>query len=108
MESTELKEGASMSVMQGLLERVVEPPKEGDIVEGPVIALDRARLYIDLPPWGTGIIYGREYLNAREVIKRTNVGDIVAAKVVAVNTKDGYIELSLKEARQAILWGEAE
>jgi small subunit ribosomal protein S1 len=90
------------------LERVVEPPKEGDIVEGPVIALDRARLYIDLPPWGTGIIYGREYLNAREVIKRTNVGDIVAAKVVAVNTKDGYIELSLKEARQAILWGEAE
>lgn len=85
-----------------------EPPKAGDIVEGPVIALDRARLYIDLAPFGTGVIYGREYLNAREVIKRTNVGDIIAAKVVSPETKDGYIELSLKEARQALIWGEAE
>jgi len=72
------------------------------------LALDRARLYIDLPPFGTGVIYGREYMNAREVIKRTNVGDLVAAKVIATDTKDGYIELSLKEARQAIIWAEAE
>lgn len=94
--------------MSALAERMQEPPKDGDIVEGPVIALDRARLYIDLPPWGTGVIYGREYLNAREVIKRTNVGDIIAAKVIATSTKDGYIELSLKEARQALMWAEAE
>ena len=65
-------------------------------------------MYIDLPPFGTGVIYGREYMNAREVIKRTNVGDVVQAKVIATNTKDGYIELSLKEARQAVLWAEAE
>jgi len=94
--------------MAGFLERSAQPPKEGDIVEGKVIMLDRARVYIDLPPFGTGIIYGREYLNAREVIKRTNPGDIIAAKVVDVNSKEGYIELSLKEARQALLWGEAE
>jgi small subunit ribosomal protein S1 len=96
------------SVMDGFAAQAPEPPKPGDIVEGPVIALDRARLYIDLPPFGTGVIFGREYLNAREVIKRTNVGDVVAAKVIETNTKDGYIELSLKEARQAIIWGEAE
>ncbi|MDB5225005.1 MAG: binding protein small subunit ribosomal protein [Candidatus Adlerbacteria bacterium] len=89
-------------------EQAITPPMPGDIVEGPVIALDRARLYIDLPPFGTGVIYGREYLNAREVIKRTNVGDRIAAKVLAVDTKDGYIELSLKEARQALIWAEAE
>lgn len=94
--------------MQVLIDKAPEPPKPGDIVEGPVLALDRARLYIDLPPFGTGVIYGREYMNAREVIKRTNIGDIVAAKVVATDTKDGYIELSLKEARQAIVWAEAE
>ncbi len=94
--------------MQGLLERAPEPPKEGDIVEGPVIALERARLYIDLPPFGTGVIFGREYLNAREVIKRTNIGDRIAAKVISTATKDGYIELSLKEARQALIWAEAE
>ncbi|MBI2005112.1 S1 RNA-binding domain-containing protein [Patescibacteria group bacterium] len=96
------------SLMAGFVERSAQPPKEGDLVEGKVIMLDRARVYIDLPPFGTGIIYGREYLNAREVIKRTNPGDIIAAKVVDVNSKEGYIELSLKEARQALLWGEAE
>ncbi len=95
-------------LMFALAERAPEPPKEGSIVEGHVIALDRARLYIDLPPFGTGVIFGREYMNAREVIKRTNVGDIVQAKVIGPTTRDGYIELSLKEARQAIIWAEAE
>lgn len=94
--------------MLGLVERAPEPPKEGDIVEGTVLALDRAKLYIDLPPFGTGVIFGREYMNAREVIKRVNVGDVVAAKVISTDAKDGYIELSLKEARQAIIWAEAE
>ena len=94
--------------MAAFAAQIQEPPKEGDIIEGTVLMLDRARLYIDLPPWGTGVIYGRDYLNAREVIKRVNVGDTVAAKVVEVNSPEGYIELSLKEARTAALWAEAE
>ncbi len=106
-DTTDAKEFVA-TLMSGLAEKAPEPPKPGDIVEGHVIALDRARLYIDLPPFGTGVIFGREYMNAREVIKRTNVGDIIAAKVIATDTKDGYIELSLKEARQAIIWSEAE
>lgn len=85
-----------------------KPPSAGDLVEGPVIGVDKARLYIDLYPFGTGIIYGREYMNAREIIRRTNPGDRIAAKVVLVENKEGYIELSLKEARQALIWGEAE
>ena len=96
------------SVMAGLFDQAQMPPKEGDIVEGHVLSLDRAKLYIDLPPFGTGVIFGREYMNAREVIKRVNVGDLVAAKVISTTSKDGYIELSLKEARQAIVWAEAE
>ena len=104
-EKDKSKENSAMAL---LLEQVPEPPKEGEIVEGSVIALDRARLYIDLPPWGTGVIYGREYLNAREIIKRVNIGDRIAAKIISRATKDGYIELSLKEARQALIWTEAE
>lgn len=84
------------------------PPQEGDIVSGPVIAVDKAAVYIDLPPFGTGIIYGREYLNARDIIRRVNVGDNIDAKVVDANSKTGYFELSLKEARQALIWSEAE
>lgn len=83
-------------------------PALDELVEGPVIAVDKAAVYIDLPPYGTGIIYGREYIAVRDLIKKTNVGDIIKAKVVEVENDDGYIELSLKEAKQALIWSEAE
>jgi small subunit ribosomal protein S1 len=47
-------------------------------------------------------------MSARDIIKRINIGDSVAGKVVSVSNKDGYIEISLKEARQALIWSEAE
>jgi small subunit ribosomal protein S1 len=94
--------------MQALSDKVLTPPKNGDIVEGVVIALVRGRLYVDLAPFGTGLIYGREYLNAADVLRKTNPGDAISAKVVDASGKDGYIELSLKEARQAFIWSEAE
>ena len=94
--------------MQAFAGNIVAPPKAGDLVEGTIIALVRGRLYVDLPPWGTGIIYGREYLNAADVLRKANPGDTISAKVVDASGIEGYIELSLKEARQAAIWGEAE
>ncbi len=82
--------------------------KLDDIIEGTVIIIDRSAVYIDLGPYGTGIIYGSEYINAREIIKRVNVGDTISAKIILTENADGYVELSLKEARQAIIWSEAE
>src|SRR5262249_37486918 len=94
--------------MSGYADKIATPPKAGDLVEGTIIALVRGRLYVDLPPWGTGIIYGREYLNAADVLRKANPGDTISAKVVDPAGIEGYIELSLKEARQAAIWGEAE
>jgi small subunit ribosomal protein S1 len=94
--------------MTGLVDSIATPPKAGDIIEGTIIALVRGRLYVDLPPFGTGIIYGREYLNAADVLRKANPGDQITAKVVDPSGIEGYIELSLKEARQAAIWGEAE
>ena len=94
--------------MASLLESVTKRPAVDDVVEGPVVAIGRARVFVDLFPFGTGIIYGREYLSARESLKNTNVGDIITAKVVGTERKEGYIELSLREARQAVIWNEAE
>ena len=96
------------SIMGRFLAESATPPGEGDIVEGPVIEVIKDRVYIDLNPYGTGIIYGREFINARDIIKKVNIGDKIAAKVVSVENEDGYIELSLKEAKQAIIWSEAE
>ncbi len=94
--------------MHDLVEAMATPPTVDDVVEGPVIAIGRARVFVDLHPFGTGIIYGREYLSAREALKNTNVGDIITAKVITSDNAEGYIELSLREARQAMIWGEAE
>lgn len=89
-------------------ERETPHPRLEDLVEGPVIAVGKAAVYIDLAPYGTGIIYGREFIAVRDLIKKTNVGDIIKAKVVEIENADGYVELSLKEAKQALLWSEAE
>ncbi len=83
-------------------------PRLDELVEGPVIALDKAALYIDLAPFGTGVIYGREYIAVRDLIKKSSIGDIIKAKVIEPENSDGYIELSLKEAKQALIWSEAE
>ena len=100
--------GKKDSVMNDLIAELPASPEIGDLVEGPVVDIDRGRIYIDLHPFGTGIIYGREYLSARDILKNVNPGDTVAAKVVSTENPDGYIEVSLREARQALVWGEAE
>ncbi|MFA6432272.1 MAG: S1 RNA-binding domain-containing protein [Candidatus Paceibacterota bacterium] len=104
----EFTDAQKASPMAPLILAMKNPPAIGDLVEGPVIALDKASVYIDLAPFGTGIIYGREYIIARDVIKKINIGDTVAAKIVDDTHKEGYFELSLKEARQALIWNEAE
>lgn len=95
-------------VMNTLATSLPEAPVEGSLVEGVVSAIGRARVYIDLPPFGAGLIYGREYMNARDILRKVSVGDTIAAKVVDVTNEDGYFELSLKEARQALIWADAE
>ena len=96
------------TLMTRIVSESPNPSVVGDLVEGPVIAIDKSRVYIDLHPFGTGIIYGREFLNAKDILRKVNLGDTISAKVVDEESKDGYIELSLKEARQALIWSEAE
>jgi len=94
--------------MKDILEKSGRSPEVEDLVEGPVIAVEGGTVYVDLHPFGVGIIYGLEYMNARDVIKKINIGDIVKAKVVEKENENGYVELSLKEARQALIWSEAD
>lgn len=94
--------------MTKFMTEIVNRPEPGDIVEGPVIRTSKKEVYINMPPFGIGIIYGREYMNARDLVKHMNVGDVITAKVVESENEDGYVELSLKEARQSLIWGEAE
>lgn len=96
------------SPMVKIIGNAPTPPKDGDVIEGTVIAIEKAAVYVDLGLWGTGIIFGREYINARDLIKKVNIGDSVAGKIVGRDNRENYIEMSLKEARQALIWKEAD
>jgi small subunit ribosomal protein S1 len=104
-ESPEIVE---LSYAGKMLDKTELPPQVEALIEGPVISIQKSAVYIDLAPFGTGIIYGREFINAKDIIKKINIGDTVKAKIVGVDNEEGYIELSLKEARQALIWSEAE
>ena len=98
----------AVSVMDDIIKNTPNRPEIESLIDGRVIAKGKMALFVDLPPYGTGMIFGREYFNARDLIKKINIGDTVTAKVVTPEGEDGYIELSLKEAKQAILWDKVE
>lgn len=87
---------------------VIATPKMGDLIEGHVLSKKGPCLYLDLGPYGTGVIFGREYYNARDLIKPLKPGDSVLAKVVEIENEEGYTELSLREAGRDKMWQEAE
>ena len=107
-EAKTAKAAGSASVMSHLVADTPAPLQDGQIIDGVVSAVGRAKVYVDIVPHGTGIIYGREYMNARDILRKVSVGDAINAKVVDTENEDGYIELSLKEARQALIWADAE
>ena len=95
-------------VLKSVVDRSGQRPKVESLVEGPVIMIKKSSVFVDLSPYGTGIIYGREFINAKDIIKKIALGDVIKAKVVETENEDGYTELSLKEAKQALMWSEAE
>lgn len=96
------------SLMNKFIEEIKNPPRIGEIVEGTIISMDKSSIFIDLSPFGTGIIYGREFIIARDIIRKLHIGDSVSATVIDVKSKTGYIELSLREVKQAMVWQEVE
>lgn len=108
MEKTTTKDLASLDDYTKMVLEPIPHIKEDEIVEGLVLAVTNTAVYVDLAPVGTGIIYGIEYINARDLIKKINIGDTISAKVINKEDKNGYIDLSLREAKHALIWSEAE
>jgi small subunit ribosomal protein S1 len=87
-----------------LLTEIMKPFRLGDLVEGTVLGIGRSAVYFDLGPQGTGIIYGREFLQEKGTLKDVKPGEKVTAKIVELENEHGYIELSLKEAGRELTW----
>lgn len=80
--------------------------KPGDLVQVKLLEKALRAVYFEVPRVGTGIIYGSELTNAREALKKMEIGDEVAAKVILSENDNGLIELSLTEAGRQKVWQE--
>ena len=87
---------------------ILRPPKIGEIVEGRVLATGRSAIYVDLGSLGTGIIFGKEFYQAKDVLKKLKIGDKLFAKIIDLENEEGFIELSLSEAGKELSWIELQ
>jgi small subunit ribosomal protein S1 len=78
--------------------------REGEVVEVTFLKKLSREAFFDLGKFGTGIVYGAEFLNAREMLKGLKPGDKTAAKVLDLDGERGYTELSLAEAGKQKMW----
>jgi len=92
--------------MKDLMEKnnLIKPAQIGKIVEGKVIGKARSAIFLDLSPVGTGIIYGREFHESKEALKRLKIGETLFTKIVDLENDEGYIELSLNQASDELTW----
>ncbi len=101
--------GIFESVQQTLDSQSMEqlrPYRLGDIVEGTVVGIGRSSLFLDLSPQGTGIIWGREFLEEKDGLRNIKIGEQLKAKIVDLENDEGYIELSVGEAGRELTWGQ--
>ena len=107
-QEADLTQGRKDRIMDVLFreQQVWRIPRVGDIVEGVLMKKQGSTAFVDLG-FGTGIIYGKEFQDGKEVLKQKAEGESVVAKIIELENENGYIELSLKEAGREKFWKEA-
>lgn len=100
-------EGKSSEMDQLLSKNPVNFPKVGDTIEGSVIEVSSSEIYLDLAPFGTGIVLGKEIKDGMGTGK-LKIGDKVLATVTEIEDENGYIELSIREASHEKAWDDLE
>lgn len=83
-------------------------PVPGDIVKGKVIGKEKSALFLDIGNFGTGVIYGKEFFQAKDAINQMKMGDEILAKVTETDNEDGFVELSISKAKEEETWLELE
>jgi small subunit ribosomal protein S1 len=83
-------------------------PKEGNVVEVALLKKMPRKAYFDMGRFGTGIVFGLELQEAKEVVRNLKPGDKLQAKIIILDGEEGRIELSLTEAGKQKLWIQAK
>lgn len=80
--------------------------KENDLTEAKLLRKTPKAVYFDLGKFGTGIVYGVELLNSKNIVKNLNTGEPITAKIIDIENDEGYVELSLAGAHKQKNWQE--
>lgn len=80
--------------------------KPADFIEAKLLRKGQKVAYFDLGNFGTGVLYGVEFIGASSAIKKMAVGDTVSVKVLELENEDGYVEVSMAEAGKQKVWEE--
>jgi len=84
--------------------QVINLPEVNTSMEGTILEKKEKSLFIDLSPYGTGVIRGSYYSEAKDYIKNLQIQDKVTVKILDWNNEAGLIELSLKNLSQEKSW----
>ena len=103
---TETKPGFSMKdILQEKGESVLFP-KAGDTMQGIVIEKARNRVFLDLNAFRTGVLYKSEIDASRTNFQDIKKGDTLTVKIMDLEDKNGFVEVSLTEAGLEKAWEE--
>jgi small subunit ribosomal protein S1 len=78
----------------------------GKLLREKLLARENRPFFLDLGAVGTGIIYGKEFFEAKDKIKGLKIGETLFAKIIDLENEDGYIELSVSQAGKELTLAE--
>lgn len=81
-------------------------PKAGDVMQGRVIEKARNRVYLDLNNFRTAILYKTEIEASSNNFQDIKKDDVLTVKIIDLENKDGYVEVSLTQASLDQAWEE--
>ncbi|MFA6136196.1 MAG: S1 RNA-binding domain-containing protein [Candidatus Paceibacterota bacterium] len=85
---------------------LLTPPKEGDTFDAELLYKDERRAYFDLEGKSTGIVFGLEFINAKDIIKGLEIGQKTTITITNPENNDGETEISLVKALWQQNWQE--
>jgi len=98
------KKSKKMNDLLAKEKQAINLPQPGNIVEGRIIKISKSAIIVELGAMGTGIVYGGELKDNRNLLKELNTGQEISALVLDAENEDGFVELSLKEAHLEKIW----
>jgi len=105
--SQDLQTSKSMDSFAALFEQAAEKDafaKEGEIIHGTVVAIDRDYVIIDIGGKSEGVISLKEFGDGEDGKPAVDVGDVVDVFVESRETDEGLVKISKEKADRLKVW----